>query len=195
VRYDDEYDDDTPYSPPRTLALRAEKSDGGLRIGDAERDAAAKVLHKALAQGRLTAEEHEQRTGWLFDGTSKTAGDITRVLAGLVAAPEHRMSRLVRLARRLWPARSIPGIAGIITGACTAILSPIALVITAPVIPVLYCKGLPAAMGACSTTHRILGVARPLLMSGSIIGGILLIIGSIFWLFWISDQEKPSARR
>ncbi|MDT0183591.1 DUF1707 domain-containing protein [Microbacterium sp. ARD31] len=54
---------------------------------DTDRDLAAGVLNQAFAEGRLTAEEHAERTTGAF--TARTHGDLDRVLAGLhVPAPQ-----------------------------------------------------------------------------------------------------------
>src|SRR6266700_2474703 len=59
----------------------------GMRIADADRDRAASVLGNALAEGRLTAEEHSARLDAIF--AAKTHADIVplvRDLPGAVAA-------------------------------------------------------------------------------------------------------------
>ncbi len=59
----------------------------GMRISDADRDRAASVLGNALAEGRLTAEEHSARLDAIF--AAKTHADIVplvRDLPGAVAA-------------------------------------------------------------------------------------------------------------
>ena len=61
----------------------------GMRISDADRDRAASVLGNALAEGRLTAEEHATRLDAIF--SAKTHADITplvRDLPGAAAALE-----------------------------------------------------------------------------------------------------------
>jgi hypothetical protein len=52
-----------------------------LRIGDAERDAAAADLGEHYAAGRLTLDELNERLDAVF--TSKTLGQLTRVMADL----------------------------------------------------------------------------------------------------------------
>jgi len=83
----------------------------GMRISDADRDRAASVLGTALAEGRLTAEEHSARLDAIF--AAKTHADIVplvRDLPGAVAAlgpgpaevpgpPAVRSARAVRGAR------------------------------------------------------------------------------------------------
>lgn len=52
-----------------------------LRASDADRDQAAAVLNKAMAEGRLTAEEHSERLDALY--ASKTHADIVPLLDDL----------------------------------------------------------------------------------------------------------------
>lgn len=52
-----------------------------LRASDADRDRAASVLNEALAQGRLTAEEHSERLDALY--AAKTHADIVPVIDDL----------------------------------------------------------------------------------------------------------------
>jgi hypothetical protein len=54
-----------------------------LRASDADRDRAASVLNEAMAQGRLTAEEHSERLDALY--AAKTHADIVPVIADLPA--------------------------------------------------------------------------------------------------------------
>ncbi len=55
-----------------------------LRASDADRDRAASVLNEALAQGRLTAEEHSERLDALY--AAKTHADIVPVIDDLPGA-------------------------------------------------------------------------------------------------------------
>jgi uncharacterized protein DUF1707/cell wall-active antibiotic response 4TMS protein YvqF len=52
-----------------------------LRASDADRDRAASVLNEAMAQGRLTAEEHSERLDALY--AAKTHADIVPVIDDL----------------------------------------------------------------------------------------------------------------
>ena len=54
-----------------------------LRASDADRDTAAAVVNNALAEGRLTAEEHSQRLDAIF--AAKTHADLVPVLDDLPA--------------------------------------------------------------------------------------------------------------
>jgi hypothetical protein len=59
----------------------------GLRIGDADREAAAAALREHFAQGRLTLDEFQHRLGTIF--AAKTDRDLAAVTADLphVAVP------------------------------------------------------------------------------------------------------------
>lgn len=52
-----------------------------LRASDADRDSAASVINSALAEGRLTAEEHSDRLDVIY--AAKTHADLVPVLADL----------------------------------------------------------------------------------------------------------------
>src|ERR1700689_5773244 len=52
-----------------------------LRASDADRDRAASVLNEAMAQGRLTAEEHAERLDSIY--AAKTQADLVPVLDDL----------------------------------------------------------------------------------------------------------------
>lgn len=56
----------------------------GLRASDADRDSAASVISHALAEGRLTAEEHADRLDAIY--AAKTHADLVPLLADLPAA-------------------------------------------------------------------------------------------------------------
>jgi len=56
----------------------------GLRISDADRDRAASFLGNALAEGRLTAEEHAERLDAIF--AAKTHADIAPLIRDLPGA-------------------------------------------------------------------------------------------------------------
>jgi hypothetical protein len=53
----------------------------GMRASDADRDAAAAVINNALAEGRLTADEHGQRLDAIY--AAKTQAELTPLLADL----------------------------------------------------------------------------------------------------------------
>jgi hypothetical protein len=71
------------------MALQDPGDTGGMRISDADRDRAASVLSNALAEGRLTPDEHADRLDSIF--AAKTHADlvpIVRDLPGAAAALE-----------------------------------------------------------------------------------------------------------
>jgi hypothetical protein len=55
-----------------------------LRASDADRDAAATVINNALAEGRLTAEEHSDRLDAIY--SAKAQADLLPLLEDLPAA-------------------------------------------------------------------------------------------------------------
>jgi hypothetical protein len=64
---------------------QAFKSNSPLRASDADRDRAASVLNEALAEGRLTAEEHSERLDSIY--AAKTHADLVPLLDDLPAVP------------------------------------------------------------------------------------------------------------
>ncbi|QCD57988.1 DUF1707 SHOCT-like domain-containing protein [Streptomyces hawaiiensis] len=67
---------------PAVSALRA--SDTEFRASDAERDRIADILHDALAEGRLTADEHAERVEGVL--RAKTVGELEVFIRDLPAA-------------------------------------------------------------------------------------------------------------
>jgi hypothetical protein len=59
------------------------RSNSRLRASDADRDRAAAVLNEALAEGRLTAEEHSQRLDSIY--AARTYADIVPLIDDLPA--------------------------------------------------------------------------------------------------------------
>ncbi len=57
-------------------------SNAGLRAGDADRDVVQDVLSHAYAEGRLSPDEHAERSARLAE--SRTLGDLVPLLDGLV---------------------------------------------------------------------------------------------------------------
>lgn len=84
-----------------------------LRASDADRDAAAAVINNALAEGRLTADEHSQRLDRIY--AAKTQAELSPVLADLPG--QQAMAPVTATSGRL--ARSGPGsrIIAILSGA------------------------------------------------------------------------------
>ena len=62
---------------------QASNSNSRLRASDADRDRAASVLNEALAEGRLTAEEHSERLDSIY--AAKTHADLVPLLDDLPA--------------------------------------------------------------------------------------------------------------
>ncbi|WP_328750241.1 DUF1707 domain-containing protein [Streptomyces sp. NBC_00285] len=59
-----------------------------LRVSDADRDRVADILREALAEGRLTADEHAERVEGVL--SAKTAGELEVFIRDLPAAHERR---------------------------------------------------------------------------------------------------------
>ncbi|MCX5376162.1 DUF1707 domain-containing protein [Streptomyces sp. NBC_00091] len=71
-------------APAVPAAMAAEPAPGGLRASDADRDRIAQILSDALAEGRLTAEEHSERLDTLY--AVKTVGELDLLVRDLPAA-------------------------------------------------------------------------------------------------------------
>ena len=80
---------------------------------DIDRDLTANVLSDAFAQGRLTADEHAERTTRAF--TARTHGDLDDVLTGLHAPPSSA------------PAH-VPGVRKVVFWGVTVMTSPFLMV-------------------------------------------------------------------
>jgi hypothetical protein len=80
----------------------------GLRIGDAEREAAARELGEHFAMGRITAEEHGERLERVW--TARTAADLGPVFADLPRPrpPEPEVPWSSRLRSRIPPLPRMP---------------------------------------------------------------------------------------
>ncbi|MEU5579935.1 DUF1707 domain-containing protein [Streptomyces huasconensis] len=68
---------------PQPAPATAEES-GSLRASDADRDRIADILREAVAEGRLTAEEHAERVEGVY--RAKTVGELEPLIADLPAA-------------------------------------------------------------------------------------------------------------
>jgi len=62
-------------------------ANSGLRASDADRDAAASVINGALAEGRLTAEEHSDRLDAIY--SAKTHAELVPLLSDLPTPGTH----------------------------------------------------------------------------------------------------------
>lgn len=74
-----------------------------LRCSDADRDRIADILRDALAEGRLTAEEHSERVEGVL--SAKTVGELDLFVRDLPAAHRHRATPAYMPA----PSRPSPG--------------------------------------------------------------------------------------
>lgn len=66
---------------------------GQLRVSDADRDQVAEVLHTAYAEGRISLDEHAERTSAALE--ARTFDDLTVLTADLVPAPPRPALSLV----------------------------------------------------------------------------------------------------
>ncbi|MFE0728414.1 DUF1707 domain-containing protein [Streptomyces antibioticus] len=73
-------------------AATAATPTGALRASDADRDRVADILREALAEGRLTADEHAERVEGVL--AAKTVGELEVFIRDLPAAHERRASPL-----------------------------------------------------------------------------------------------------
>ncbi|MBB5117248.1 DUF1707 domain-containing protein [Streptomyces eurocidicus] len=71
--------DAPPHTPAPGPAAGAAPS--GLRASDADRDRTADILREALAEGRLTAEEHGERIGAVY--AARTLGELEPLVGDL----------------------------------------------------------------------------------------------------------------
>lgn len=77
-----------------------------LRASDADRDRTADILRDALAEGRLTAEEHSERIDGVY--RAKTTAELEPLISDLPAA--HDQAALRGRAPEPAPARPSPGV-------------------------------------------------------------------------------------
>jgi Flp pilus assembly protein TadB len=81
-----------------------------LRIGDAEREAAARELGEHFAQGRITADEHSERLEQIW--AARTAADLAPAFRDLprprVAQQPTRSATRTPTARRGWEMPRVP---------------------------------------------------------------------------------------
>ncbi|MFH8390342.1 DUF1707 domain-containing protein [Streptomyces sp. NPDC018036] len=79
---------DLQKSPDASAATAAEPAE--LRASDADRDRITDILREAVAEGRLTAEEHAERVEGVL--ATKTVGELDRFVRDLPAAHTGRAS-------------------------------------------------------------------------------------------------------
>lgn len=80
-----------PLTPPPPMSPATPMSPGSYRASDADRDQVAEVLHTAYAEGRITLDEHAERTQAVLE--AKTFDDLIGLTADLVpqqSLPVHR---------------------------------------------------------------------------------------------------------
>ncbi|MFD4635371.1 DUF1707 domain-containing protein [Streptomyces sp. NPDC058284] len=83
-----------------------EKQPSALRASDADRDRTADILREALAEGRLTAEEHSERIDGVY--AAKTVAELEPLVRDLPAA--HGRPSAGRGAPEPAPSRPSPGV-------------------------------------------------------------------------------------
>lgn len=76
-----------PQQPARPAAAQpAQAAPGdGIRASDADRDRIADILREAMAEGRLTADEHAERVDLVY--RAKTVGELQPLVSDLPASP------------------------------------------------------------------------------------------------------------
>ena len=130
-----------------------------LRIGDAERDAAAADLGEHYAAGRLNLDELNERLGSVF--AARTYGQLTRVMADLPGPG--RLGRLVMTQAPApsysWAAPGFPGGALGLNGQ--------------------WAVGVPPTAGYRPRGQR----ARPADRAGRVAALSLLLLAMLIWLF------------
>ncbi|WP_329122226.1 DUF1707 SHOCT-like domain-containing protein [Streptomyces sp. NBC_01465] len=72
-----------PHQPPVAPAAPTAPAEPALRASDADRDRIADILRDALAEGRLTAEEHAERIDSVY--RAKTVGELEPLVKDLPA--------------------------------------------------------------------------------------------------------------
>ncbi|GIH91499.1 DUF1707 domain-containing protein [Planobispora siamensis] len=82
------------FRPPAIRKNTAEPKPADLRAGDTDREQVAVVLNDALADGRLSHDEHEERLERLYG--ARTLGELTALIADLVPPEEQPLQTDVR---------------------------------------------------------------------------------------------------
>ncbi|MEV7541737.1 DUF1707 domain-containing protein [Streptomyces sp. NPDC089915] len=95
-----------PAPAPAAPAAAPAPAAGGLRASDADRDRIAQILSDALAEGRLTAEEHSERLDVLY--AVKTVGELEVLVRDLPAgAAAHRAAAPAPASAAAGPVESV----------------------------------------------------------------------------------------
>ncbi|MFJ1593028.1 DUF1707 domain-containing protein [Kitasatospora albolonga] len=72
-------------APPAPVPPAGFAPGDGLRASDADRDRIADILREAMAEGRLTADEHAERVDLVY--RAKTVGELQPLVRDLPASP------------------------------------------------------------------------------------------------------------
>ena len=84
---------------PLVRAAGRRVPDSTLRVSDAERDEVATLLRDHAAEGRLSADELDDRVGTALSAT--TRGELDALLTDLPGSPARRSRRPARVGREL----------------------------------------------------------------------------------------------
>lgn len=90
---------------PASPAAPAAPAVGGLRASDADRDRIAQILSDALAEGRLTPEEHSERLDTLY--AVKTVGELEVLVRDLPAGAAARPAAPAAAPAGIGPVESV----------------------------------------------------------------------------------------
>jgi Domain of unknown function (DUF1707) len=110
-----------------------------VRIGDAERDAAAHELGEHFAMGRITAEEHAERLEQIW--AARTQADLTPVFGDLPRPRQPDAPRPVS-SRRSWQAPHLPFLFKVLVGVLAVffVVSHLPLLLVALLVYVLFVR-------------------------------------------------------
>ncbi|MET3983169.1 DUF1707 domain-containing protein [Streptomyces sp. PvR034] len=92
---------------PAVPAPAAGSAPVALRASDADRDRIAQIIGDALAEGRLTAEEHAERLDALY--AVKTVAELEVLVRDLPAAPGVAYAAAAPASGPAWPVSGPPG--------------------------------------------------------------------------------------
>jgi hypothetical protein len=152
----------TPLSPGTTLAAAVsyEPSPSDLRASDADREAAVDRLHAAAMEGRLDADELEERLSQAYG--ARWCSELARLTADVTPPPAPRPEPLVFVQ----PERRVNGLA------------------VASLIAGIFCWFWFGAVAAVIMGHIALGqIARS---GGRERGRTAAIVGLAFGYFWLA---------
>jgi hypothetical protein len=150
-----------------------------LWASDSDRERIAEQLRRASAEGRLFADELEDRLGAVF--SARTYGELDRLVADL--PPDVAPSR--GRSRALIPARTVVPVA-IVLAALLAALAAAARQSS------FQASGHVGRGGAGPFTHQGPHLGPQLFMAGSAIAGLLVILALCAALGWVVVQKPPA---